>query len=109
MLITAWTTPCSFSNIAWCSGALTTAPRAHSIIEGNVLDLPEISVSCQPAQGGLAMKIVRSVRWAGAAVAATPGLASAGPLTIVEVGAPAINCVFQTSCVIPVTDSSAPI
>jgi hypothetical protein len=32
--------------------------------------------------------------------------ASAQPLKIVEVGAPAINCVFQTDCNIPVSDTS---
>jgi hypothetical protein len=32
--------------------------------------------------------------------------AQAQPLKIVEVGAPAINCVFQTDCNIPVTDTT---
>ncbi len=35
-----------------------------------------------------------------------PAAAQAQLLKIVEVGAPAINCVFQTDCRIPVTDSS---
>src|SRR5438309_43419 len=35
--------------------------------------------------------------------------AKAQPLTIVEVGAPAVNCVFRTSCIIPVSDSTGTI
>jgi hypothetical protein len=44
---------------------------------------------------------------AGALVACLlmPPAAPAQPLKIVEVGAPAVNCVFQTDCRIPVTDS----
>lgn len=34
-----------------------------------------------------------------------PSLASAGPLNVVNVSAPAINCVFNTSCTVTVTDS----
>lgn len=34
-----------------------------------------------------------------------PSFASAAPLTVVEVGAPAINCVFDTSCAVTVSDS----
>ena len=35
-----------------------------------------------------------------------PFAAHAQVLTVVEVGAPAVNCVFQTDCKIPVTDST---
>jgi hypothetical protein len=40
------------------------------------------------------------------AFALCPFAAPAQPLKIVEVGAPAINCVFQTDCNIPVSDST---
>src|SRR5215212_10963683 len=40
------------------------------------------------------------------AFASLPLGAQAQPLKIVEVGAPAINCVFQTDCNIPVTDTT---
>lgn len=40
---------------------------------------------------------------------AWPAVAAAQPLSVVNVGAPAINCVFSTSCTLPVTDSSASI
>ena len=40
-----------------------------------------------------------------AALAILPCAAHAQALKVVEVGAPAINCVFQTDCNIPVTDS----
>ena len=44
-----------------------------------------------------------------AAIAAAIGFAStpapAGPLNVVEVAAPAINCVYSTTCTITVTDS----
>jgi hypothetical protein len=36
---------------------------------------------------------------------AAPPLALAAPLTIDEVGAPAVNCVFNTSCIITVNDT----
>jgi hypothetical protein len=35
--------------------------------------------------------------------------AKAQPLTVVEVGAPAVNCVFRVSCTIPVSDSTGTI
>jgi hypothetical protein len=41
-----------------------------------------------------------------AALVSLPLGAQAQPLKIVEVGAPAINCVFQTDCNIPVTDTT---
>ena len=41
-----------------------------------------------------------------AALAMFPLAAQAQLLKIVEVGAPAVNCVFQTDCQIPVTDSA---
>lgn len=34
-----------------------------------------------------------------------PGLAQAAPLSVVNVGAPAINCIFNTTCTISVTDN----
>src|SRR4051794_9874440 len=40
-----------------------------------------------------------------AALVSLPSATEAQPLKIVEVGAPAINCVFQTDCNIPVTDT----
>jgi hypothetical protein len=40
-----------------------------------------------------------------AALFALPTAASAGPLTVVEVAAPAVNCVFSANCTITVTDS----
>jgi len=39
------------------------------------------------------------------ALSLVPFAAEAGPLTIVNVGAPAVNCVFNPSCTITVTDS----
>jgi hypothetical protein len=44
-----------------------------------------------------------------AAVLAVPAVAQAAPLAVVNVGFPAINCVFNTSCTIGVTDSSGAI
>jgi hypothetical protein len=40
-----------------------------------------------------------------AALAAIPAAVQAAPLTVVEVGAPAINCVFNTTCTVTVTDT----
>ena len=48
----------------------------------------------------------RTLAWAVAALAASPIAAGAQVLKVVEVGAPAINCVFQTDCRIPVTDTT---
>jgi hypothetical protein len=39
------------------------------------------------------------------ALALAPSLAEAAPLTVVEVGAPAINCVFNTTCTVVVSDT----
>lgn len=44
-----------------------------------------------------------------AALCLAPGAARAVPLQIVNVGAPAINCVFNTSCSVTVNDHSAPL
>jgi hypothetical protein len=55
------------------------------------------------------MTIMRSIRWATAVALATTTLAHSGPLTVVEVAAPTVNCVFRTNCIIPVTDSSSQI
>jgi hypothetical protein len=41
----------------------------------------------------------------GATLLAAPVAAMATPLSVVEVNAPAINCVFETDCTITVTDS----
>ncbi|MEJ0079326.1 MAG: hypothetical protein WDO17_28615 [Alphaproteobacteria bacterium] len=41
-----------------------------------------------------------------AAFAMLPGAASAQPLTIVEVSAPTINCVFNATCTVKVSDTS---
>ena len=46
---------------------------------------------------------------AAALIAAASTAAPAAPLTIVEVGAPAINCVFNPTCTIVVNDSASPI
>jgi hypothetical protein len=40
-----------------------------------------------------------------AALLAVPAIAQASPLTVVHVAAPAINCVFNTTCTIVVNDS----
>jgi len=50
---------------------------------------------------------VQSVLWPAIATAlfALPTAALAGPLNVVEVAAPAINCVFSANCTITVTDS----
>jgi hypothetical protein len=53
------------------------------------------------------MTIMQSMRWAGAVVLASATLAAAGPLTIVQVKAPDVNCVFQASCTVTVTDTTA--
>ena len=42
-----------------------------------------------------------------AALATTCASVSAGPLTIVETGFPAVNCLYQPSCTIVVSDSSS--
>jgi len=55
------------------------------------------------------MAIMRSMRLAGAIVLASATLAAAKPLTVVQVKAPDVNCVFQTSCSVTVSDSTADI
>jgi hypothetical protein len=58
----------------------------------------------ESAKGRLAMNAFRPALLCAAALAlAAP--AQAGPLKIVEVGAPAVNCVFDKSCQLLVTDS----
>jgi hypothetical protein len=54
------------------------------------------------------MTLLRSIAWATATLASA-SIAHAGPLTIVDVAAPPVNCVFHLNCIIPVTDSTAPI
>ena len=41
----------------------------------------------------------------GAVLCSLPGVAVAAPLTVVNVAAPDINCVFETDCTVVVTDS----
>jgi hypothetical protein len=53
------------------------------------------------------MTIMQSIRRAGAVVLATATLAQAGPLTVVQVAAPGVNCVFNASCTITVSDTTA--
>jgi hypothetical protein len=55
------------------------------------------------------MTITQSMRWAGALALATATLAQAGPLTIVQVAAPDVNCVFDPSCKITVIDTTSKI
>jgi hypothetical protein len=50
-------------------------------------------------KAGLALAVLS------AAVFAAPLAARAQQLTIVEVNAPAVNCVFRPNCIIPVTDT----
>jgi len=53
------------------------------------------------------MTILQSMRWAGALLPATAALAAATPLTVVQVAAPDVVCVFQASCSVTVNDSTA--
>jgi hypothetical protein len=55
------------------------------------------------------MAIMQSMRWAGALALAATTLAAAGELTVVQVKAPDVVCVFQTSCSVTVADSTADI
>jgi hypothetical protein len=55
------------------------------------------------------MAIMQSMRWAGALVLAATTLAAADELTVVQVKTPDVVCVFQTSCSVTVTDSTADI
>ena len=49
----------------------------------------------------------KSILSAAIAALAIPCAAQAEPLKVVEVNSPKVNCVFQTDCNIPVTDSSS--
>ena len=51
------------------------------------------------------MRILRVVAGAAAALALGAAAARAQPLTVVEVNAPAVNCVFHPACIITVSDS----
>src|SRR5262245_5024315 len=51
------------------------------------------------------MRILRVVAGAAAAVVRSVLAAQAQPLTVVEVNAPAVNCVFHPACTITVSDS----
>jgi hypothetical protein len=51
------------------------------------------------------MRIFQAITGVAAALVLTSVAARAQPLTVVEVGAPAVNCVFQPSCTITVSDS----
>jgi hypothetical protein len=55
------------------------------------------------------MSIIRVSGMCVAAVMLWPAPVSAAMLTVVEVGAPAINCVFNPSCTVVVNDSFGPI
>jgi hypothetical protein len=52
---------------------------------------------------------IRSTLLAAAACAALAHQAAAQPMNIVTVGAPAINCLFSTSCSVVVSDHTAPV
>ena len=54
------------------------------------------------------MRILRVVAGAAAALALGAAAARAQPLTVVEVNAPAVNCVFHPACTITVSDSVQP-
>src|ERR1700712_1677138 len=49
----------------------------------------------------------KSILSAAIAALAIPCAAQAQPLKVVEVNAPKVNCVFQTDCNVPRTDSSS--
>src|SRR6478672_3209215 len=51
------------------------------------------------------MRILRVVAGAAAALALGAAAARTQPLTVVEVNAPAVNCVFHPACTITVSDS----
>jgi hypothetical protein len=53
------------------------------------------------------MAIMQSMRWAGALVLAAAMPAAAGTLSVVQVKAPDVVCVFQASCSVTVADSTA--
>ncbi|HEY4940326.1 MAG TPA: hypothetical protein VII56_02775 [Rhizomicrobium sp.] len=50
------------------------------------------------------MNIAKNILLA-ALISSLPAIASAAPLTVVNVGAPAINCVFNATCTVTVSDS----
>ncbi len=54
-------------------------------------------------------RLRNSLVFVASAFALLPAAANAAALTIVNVGAPAINCVFNVSCTVVVTDSSSPV
>jgi hypothetical protein len=54
------------------------------------------------------MKIMRPIICT-AAMLASASFALGGPLTVVDVAAPPVNCVFQLNCIIPVNDFTAPV
>src|SRR6185503_6902782 len=51
------------------------------------------------------MRYVLRAVVSGGALTVVPALAFAAPLTVVNVGAPAVNCVFNTACTVTVNDS----
>jgi hypothetical protein len=55
------------------------------------------------------MAIMQTMRWAGALALAATALAQAAPLTVVQVAAPDVNCVFNASCTITVSDTTGSI
>jgi hypothetical protein len=70
-----------------------------------------ISSSVAAAGGGHSMEILHIVRWSAVAalMATSCAMANADKLKIVEVAAPAINCVFVPLCSVIPTDSTAAI
>src|SRR3977135_1253017 len=79
---------CPWDNLASSSGNVQTCPPATANPKG------------EPMFG-------KSILSAAIAALAIPGAAQAQLLKIVEVNSPKVNCVFQTDCNIPVTDSSS--
>lgn len=55
------------------------------------------------------MRASRTVFWLTGTTLLTASAAQAAQLTVVNVGAPAVNCVFNTTCTVTVTDSVADI
>src|SRR5580765_6931642 len=55
------------------------------------------------------MTIMQSMRWAGALALAAMTPAAASPLTVVQVAAPGVNCVFNASCSVTVSDTTGSI
>jgi hypothetical protein len=74
-------------------------------------DLYDFIVCCRAAGGDHSMETLHIVRWSAVAalIAAPCAAANGGALKIVDVAAPAINCVFSPLCSVIPTDSTAAI